>query len=240
MTLKRSSIYTLQIDGQDIGAHESETILQAARQNGIHIPTLCQLDGLSIVGACRLCMVEVEGWRSMVSACSTYVQEGMKVTTNSERLQNYRRMIIELLFATGNHVCAICVSNGNCELQNKAVELGMDHVRFPTVETPSLVDMSHDQFVLDTDRCILCSRCVRVCAEVEGAHNWDVMGRGIDSVIISDFNTPWGDSVTCSSCRKCINVCPTGALVEKGRGPSEMVKDTHFLSYITMMRKVNT
>lgn len=238
MTVVRSRIKTLKIDGRDIGAHEDETILQVARQNDIEIPTLCQLDGLTVVGACRLCLVEVVNWNKLVPACATYVEEGMEVVTQSERIQKYRRMILELLFAEGNHICAMCVSNGNCELQDMAVKLGMDHVRYPNLDPVRRVDMTHDRFVLDANRCILCLRCVRVCDEIEGAHTWDVFGRGASSTIVSDFNTNWGASPTCSSCGKCVNVCPTGALVEKGKASGEMVKRTEFLSYLTKMREV--
>jgi bidirectional [NiFe] hydrogenase diaphorase subunit len=238
MDVVRSRIKTLKIDGQDVGAREDETILEVARENGIMIPTLCQLDGLSLVGACRLCLVEVVGWRNLVPACTTYVEEGMEVITNSERLQKYRRMIIELLFAEGNHVCAVCVSNGNCELQWKAQKLGMDHVRFTNQNPDRRVDLTHEHFVVDANRCILCTRCVRVCDEIEGAHTWDIFGRGEHSIIISDFDLPWGESPTCSSCGKCINVCPTGALVEKGKAAGEMIKHTEFLAYLTKMREV--
>ena len=238
MAVVRSRIKTLKIDGQDVGAREDETILEVARENGIMIPTLCQLDGLSLVGACRLCLVEVVGWRNLVPACTTYVEEGMEVVTNSERLQKYRRMIIELLFAEGNHVCAVCVSNGNCELQWKAQMLGMDHVRFTNQNPDRRVDMTHERFVIDANRCILCTRCVRVCDEIEGAHTWDIFGRGENSTIISDFDQPWGESPTCSSCGKCVNVCPTGALVEKGKAAGEMIKRTEFLAYLTKMRGV--
>jgi len=238
MTVVRSRIKTLKIDGRDIGAHEDETILEVARENDIDIPTLCQLDGLTVVGACRLCLVEVVNWNKLVPACATYVEEGMEVVTNSERIQKYRRMILELLFAEGNHICAMCVSNGNCELQDMAQRLGMDHVRYPNLDPIRRVDMTHDRFVLDANRCILCLRCVRVCDEIEGAHTWDVFGRGASSTIVSDFNTKWGDSPTCSSCGKCVNVCPTGALVEKGKASGEMVKRTEFLSYLTKMREV--
>ena len=197
MTVKRSRIKTLKIDGRDIGAHEDETILQVARENGIYIPTLCQLDGLSVIGACRLCLVEVENWNKLLPACATYVEEGMIVNTNTERIRKYRRMILELLFAEGNHVCAMCVSNGNCELQDLAQWLGMDHVRYPHLDPVRRVDMTHERFVVDANRCILCSRCVRVCSEIEGANTWDIFGRGINSRIISDFDTPWGMSPTC-------------------------------------------
>ncbi|MBN1265469.1 MAG: bidirectional hydrogenase complex protein HoxU [Anaerolineales bacterium] len=238
MTVKRSRIKTLKIDGRDIGAHEDETILEVARENGIYIPSLCQLDGLSLVGSCRLCLVEVENWDKLLPACATYVEEGMVVNTNSDRVRKYRRMILELLFAEGNHVCAVCVSNGNCELQDLAQWLGMDHVRYPHLDPVRKVDMTHERFVIDANRCILCSRCVRVCSEIEGANTWDVFGRGINSRIISDFDTSWGESKTCSSCGKCVNVCPTGAIVEKGKASGEMIKRTEFLPYLTKMREV--
>jgi bidirectional [NiFe] hydrogenase diaphorase subunit len=234
----RSRIRTLKIDGRDVGAHEDETILDIARENGIFIPTLCELDGLSAPGACRLCLVEVKGWNKLVPACVTLADEGMEVTTDSERLQNYRRMIVELLFAEGHHNCAVCVSNGNCELQDLAQRLGIDHVRFPNLDMIRQVDMTHDRFVRDRNRCIMCTRCVRVCDEIEGAHTWDVRGRGVDARVITDLDRPWGDSITCTSCGKCVNVCPTGALVKKGRSVGEMVKRQDFLMYLSSMREV--
>lgn len=235
--LVRSQTRTLKIDGLDVAAHENETILDLARQNGIFIPRLCQLDGLSIQGACRLCLVEVKGWNKLVPACATYAEDGMEITTSSERLGNYRKMILELLFAEGNHLCAVCVSNGNCELQWLATKLGMDHVRFSYVDGERTVDLSHARYGKDDNRCILCTRCVRVCDEVEWAHTWDVKGRGINARVITDFDTPWGDSETCTSCGKCVNVCPTGALFEKGKSVAEMVKRIEFLPYITQMKE---
>jgi bidirectional [NiFe] hydrogenase diaphorase subunit len=234
----RSHIKTLKIDGKDYSGHEEETILDIARQNDIFLPTLCQIDGLSVAGACRLCLVEVKTWNNrLVPACTTHVEEGIEVSTRSERLDNYRRMILELLFSEGNHVCAVCVSNGNCELQALAQKLGMDHVRFANLRPVRVVDMTHERFVLDRNRCILCARCVRVCDEIEGAHTWDVTGRGIDARVISDLDTPWGSSETCTRCGKCVNICPVGALVEKGRAVGEMVKHHDFLEYIAEMRE---
>ncbi len=128
---KRTTIKTLKIDGRDVGGHEDQTILDGARENGIYIPTLCQLDGLSIAGACRLCIVEVTNWNKLVPACATYIDEGLEIETNTERIQKYRRQILEMLFAEGNHVCSVCVSNGNCDLQDMALTLGMDYVRYP-------------------------------------------------------------------------------------------------------------
>jgi bidirectional [NiFe] hydrogenase diaphorase subunit len=230
-------VRTLTIDGQDVGAREDETILEVARENGIWIPTLCQLDGLSTVGACRLCIVEVKGTSKLLPACVTRVEEGMEVTADSERLRDYRKMIVELLFAEGNHICSVCVANGNCELQWLAQRLGVDHIRFSYLYGRRVVDASHARFAVDHNRCILCTRCVRVCDEVEGAHTWDVMGRGTDARVITDLAQPWGDSDSCTSCGKCVNVCPTGALFEKGKSVSEMVKRPDLLPSLLTMRE---
>ena len=237
MTSPPVRVRTLTIDGKDVGAREHETILEVARENGIWIPTLCQLDGLSTVGACRLCIVEVKGSSKLLPACVTRVEEGMEVTADSERLREYRRMIVELLFAEGNHVCSVCVANGNCELQWLAQRLGVDHIRFPYLYGKRTVDASHARFAVDHNRCILCTRCVRVCDEVEGAHTWDVMGRGTDARVITDLAQPWGESDTCTSCGKCVNVCPTGALFEKGRAVSEMMKRRDLVPSLLTMRE---
>ena len=232
-----ASVRTLKIDGRDCSARPDETILGVARENGIFIPRLCALEGLSTVGACRLCLVEVKGSNKLLPACVTAVDEGMEVTTDSDRLKSYRKMIVELLFTEGNHICSVCVSNSHCELQNMAQKLGVTHIHLPYRYPKKMVDASHDRFMLDQNRCILCTRCVRVCDEIEGAHTWDVMGRGIESKVITDLNQPWGESESCTSCGKCVQVCPTGALFEKGRSVAEMQKKRQFLPYLTIMRK---
>ena len=232
-----ANIKTLKIDDRDFSARQDETILDVARQNGIFIPTLCDLQGLSSVGACRLCLVEVKGNNKLMAACVTRVEEGMEVTTNSERLQRHRRNILELLFTERNHICSVCVSNGHCEMQTLAQKLDITHVhfryRYPQLE----VDASHERFSVDHNRCILCSRCVRVCDEIEGAHTWDVMGRGVEALVITDLAEPWGTSQTCTGCGKCVHVCPTGALFEKGKSVAEMLKRRQFLPYLTQMRE---
>jgi bidirectional [NiFe] hydrogenase diaphorase subunit len=232
-----AKVITLTIDGRDVSAREDQTILDAAKEAGVKIPTLCHLDGLCDVGACRLCMVEVKGVPKLLPACVAKVSEGMEVTTNSERLQHYRMTIVEFMFSERNHICSVCVSNGHCELQSMAVQLGVDHIRVAYRYPKLPVDASHERFVLDHNRCVLCTRCVRACDEIEGAHTWDVMGRGIDSKVITDMNQPWGESESCTSCGKCVNVCPTGALFEKGRSVGEMVKRKAFLPYLTQMRE---
>ena len=232
-----AAVKTLKIDGRDCSARPDETILDVARENGIFIPTLCELDGLSTVGACRLCLVEAKGTNKLLPACVTGVEEGMEVTTGSERLQKYRKMIVEMLFAEGNHICSVCVSNGHCELQTMGQTLGITSLHIPYRYPKKSVDASHKYFQLDHNRCILCTRCVRVCDEIEGAHTWDVMGRGIDSKVITDLNQPWGQSTSCTSCGKCVQVCPTGALSQKGMSVAEMEKRRQFLPYLTLMRE---
>jgi bidirectional [NiFe] hydrogenase diaphorase subunit len=231
------SVVTLTIDGTPLTATAGQTILDAARAHGIRIPTLCHLDGLSDVGACRLCLVEIGGSNRLQPACLTRVAEDMNVQTATERLQEYRRMIVELLFAERNHICSVCVANGHCELQNLAAETGVDHVRFEYQFPLLTVDVSHERFGLDHNRCILCTRCVRVCDEVEGAHTWDVTGRGTNSRVITDMNEPWGESQTCTSCGKCVQACPTGALFRQGSTVAEMEHDKALLAFLMTARR---
>ncbi|MDH7501094.1 MAG: bidirectional hydrogenase complex protein HoxU [Verrucomicrobiota bacterium] len=228
---------TLTIDGQLVSAEEGQTVLDAARDAGIHIPTLCHLNGIQDIGACRLCLVEITGSPKLLPACVTKVQEGMEVQTSSDRLRRYRRMILELLLAERNHVCSVCVSNGHCELQTLAAEHGIDHVRFEYLSPRLEVDLSHRLFGMDHNRCILCTRCVRACWHVEGAGTKNVAGRGIQSRIISDLNQPWGQSETCTACGKCVAACPTGALFNRGATVAEMQRDRTRLEYIVTARE---
>lgn len=207
---------TVTIDGQTLAGFERQTLLQVARNNGITIPTLCNYPGLDALGACRVCIVEVAGTPRPLPACATMAEAGMVVSTCSERIQNSRRLIVELLLAERNHTCPVCTMNGKCELQTLAKELKIDHLRYDYLAPYLKVDVTHARFGIDHNRCILCRRCVRVCQQIEGAHTWDVCGRGAASRIISDLADPWGDSTTCTGCGKCVRCCPTGALFEQG------------------------
>ncbi len=229
-------VVTFRIDGRELSAREDETILQVAKDNGIFIPTLCYLEGLSTWGACRLCIVEVSGNSKLLAACATRVAQDMEVQTNTPRVVAHRKMILELLFSERNHVCSVCVANGKCELQKLAQLCGVDHIRVPYRYASAQLDLSNDLFRLDPNRCILCTRCVRVCSEIEGAHTWDVMGRGIDCNVITDLKAPWGESETCTSCGKCVHVCPTGALTQRGTAIAEVHRQREFLPYLTLMR----
>jgi bidirectional [NiFe] hydrogenase diaphorase subunit len=156
--IKATKNVSLRIDGELVAAHEGDSILEAASANGKYIPTLCYLKGLSAVGACRLCVVELAGTDRLLPACTTPVQEGMSIKTSSARLTLYRRMAVELLLVERNHICSSCVSNGHCELQSMAQSLGVTHVRYAYNNPRLAVDMTHPRFVLDHNRCIIDER----------------------------------------------------------------------------------
>ncbi len=227
---------SIRIDGEYVSATEGQTILDAARANGKYIPTLCHLQGLSASGSCRLCIVEVAGVGRLLPACTTPAQNGMSVITSSDKLVQYRKMAIEFLLLERNHICSVCVSNGHCELQQLAQAHGITHVRYGYNYPKVGVDVSHPRYVLDHNRCVLCTRCVRVCSEVEGAHVWDISSRGINARLVCEMNRPWGEAKSCTNCGKCVQVCPTGALAEKGYAVEEMTKSNESIQRLAARR----
>ncbi|MEM2099163.1 MAG: 2Fe-2S iron-sulfur cluster-binding protein [Candidatus Bathyarchaeia archaeon] len=226
----------LKIDGIEITVPEGTTILQAARANGIKIPTLCELEGLTNYGGCRLCLVEIAGSPKLFAACVTPVSAGMDVTTNSERLREYRKITLQLLLSERTHVCSVCVANDHCELQKLSNELGVEHVMFERNWTSHKIDSTHDFLVIDRNRCILCTRCLRVCDEIEGAHTLDLKMRGKDTQIIMDLDNNWGDSCSCTSCRKCAKVCPVGAIYVEGE-PLSRTKHKEIAEFLLARRR---
>jgi bidirectional [NiFe] hydrogenase diaphorase subunit len=226
---------SLKIDGHDITSPEGRTILEVATQNGIQIPHICYLEGLTKTGGCRLCLVELKGQARLFAACSTPVSDGMEVVTDSEKLKEYRKNTVQLLLSERTHICSVCVANKNCELQDLANKLGVDHVAFQREWTQDAIDSTHPFLVIDRNRCILCTRCIRVCDEIEGVHTLDLKLRGKDSEVIVDLDNDWNKSTSCTSCRKCAKVCPVGAIYIEGE-PLNETKDRKIAEFVLSRR----
>ena len=207
---------TVTINGKRCVGQEGETILQVAQANDVYIPTLCHMKHLSPWGGCRLCIVEIVGSPKVVPSCSTPAADGSEVVATSPRLQQLRRNTLELLFSERNHVCPICPMNdGDCGLQHQGYVHGIDSIRYPYLYPSLPVDLSGRYFGLDHNRCILCTRCVRACEEMEGVHTLDVSHRGIHNRVVVDLGATFGASDSCTSCGACVAACPTGALFDK-------------------------
>ncbi len=204
---------TLWIDGVKVTVPEKSTILQAAALINIDIPSLCYHPDLSVIGACRVCVVEVEGQRNPVASCSFPVTEGMKVKTSTPLLRRVRRDIVELILDNHPMDCQSCVRNGTCELQKLAYDLGVRERLFEGERKRIPLDTS-SPVQRNPEKCILCGRCVRVCDEVQGVHNLSVQNRGFHNVVAPAHDCKMIDSV-CIHCGQCVNVCPTAAFTEK-------------------------
>lgn len=203
------------INNKQIDVPEGTTVLRAAEMAGIQIPKLCEHKELTPYGGCRLCIVEVQGVRVPMASCTLPVNNGMVVNTETEAIKKSRKFILSMLFSERNHFCPFCqVSGGDCELQNAAYHEEMTHWPIQPGWNDFPVDTSHPYFVLDNNRCILCRRCVRACAEMAGNFTLSVAERGAKSMIVADTDVPLGDS-TCIKCGSCVQVCPTGALIDR-------------------------
>ena len=206
----------LTIDGKEVIVDEGSTILEAAQQDGIAIPTLCHHKALSSYGGCRMCVVEVDGSPKLAASCVTPVRNGMEVVTSNDQIIESRRTILEYIFAERNHNCMFCPQSGDCELQTLAYALQMDHltVSFSFAKFPT--DVTSEYMAIDHNRCILCGRCVRACKEIAGASVLHFQNRGPKSLIGMDLSETREES-TCYGCGICLQVCPTGAMVNRYR-----------------------
>jgi formate dehydrogenase alpha subunit len=205
---------TLTIDGRQVNGKEGDTILDVCKANGIYVPTLCHKDGLSDVGACRLCMIEVEGDGRLNPSCTYPAREGLVVRTRTRELERYRRLILELILSEHEHNCLFCERDGNCELQNLVYHYHIDGVSFPVNKLVEPVDDSSPFILRDPNRCILCGRCIRACAEIAEQRILNFANRGSKTIIVADLSWPLAQS-NCISCGACLQACPTGALTEK-------------------------
>lgn len=204
----------INLNGEDISVYKGSTILDAAVQAGINIPTLCHLKKCTPTGACRICVVEVEGARNLVASCTNPVSEGMKIQTHSNRVIDARKTIIELMIANHPQDCLKCDRSGFCDLQSLSEEYGITEVPYEGRKRSNPIDLSSPSIVRDADKCILCGKCTKVCAEIQSVNAIEITKRGFESVVAPSFNCALGES-TCINCGQCIMVCPTGALTEK-------------------------
>ncbi|MFH1429569.1 MAG: NADH-dependent [FeFe] hydrogenase, group A6 [Candidatus Margulisiibacteriota bacterium] len=207
-------MFNIEVNGRQVQAKTGETILIVLRRNGFNVPTLCYMEDFFPTGACRLCVVEVEGERALVTACSHLAREGMKIKTHSLRVLEARRTIIELLLASHPDDCLYCERNENCELQKLARDLDVRQRRQSGEKNRQNADVSSPAIVRDPSKCILCGRCVRVCEEVQGVSAIDFINRGSMATVGTAFDRGLNVS-SCINCGQCIMVCPTGALKEK-------------------------
>ena len=206
---------TLKINNVEVSAPEGSTILEAARLAHIEIPTLCFLKEINEIGACRMCVVEVKGARTLVTACVYPITEGMEVFTNTPKVIESRRKTLELILSVHNKDCTACVRSGNCELKQLCYDLGVtDSGRYDGEKPETEIDDSAAHMVRDNSKCILCRRCVAACEKTQGIGVIGANNRGFKTYIGSPFDLPLGDT-SCVSCGQCIAVCPTGAIYEK-------------------------
>ncbi len=202
---------TLTINGSQVTGREGMTILELARENGIEIPTLCYWEGLSPTGACRVCVVEVEGSRTLVASCHTPIAAGMVIYTHSPKVLQARKVIVELLLASHPDVCIVCDKANICELRKIAADLEIGLPRFRLRKHYYPIEDISPYVIRDMSKCILCRRCVKACTEIAKQNFYALSYRGFDSKVTVDLDEPL-DKEACRDCYACIPPCPTGAL----------------------------
>ena len=207
------------IDGVECMADEGKYIVEAAKENHIYIPTLCNVEGVKPRGACRLCSVKVNG--RLMTACTTPVSDGMEIENNNDEINNLRCSIIELLFVEGNHFCPACEKSGRCELQAIAYRFKMMAPRFPYLFPYREVEASNPKLVKDHNRCILCKRCIRLIKDENGKSLFAFKKRGHEVEI--NIDTEMAKNMTDELAQKAMDICPTGALLKKEKGWDEPI-----------------
>ena len=218
------------IDGTEILADQGQTILDVARENGIFIPTLCHLQGTTNVGACRVCVVEVVNARGLVASCAMPVSNGMVVKTDTPKVKAAQKMVVELLWSSGDHNCLTCEKNGDCTLQDLVYWLGIDKPRFEVTSPNYPLDNTNSMITRDLNKCILCGRCIRACNEIQVNEVLDFAKRGSKAKVGPAFDADYIDS-DCYFCGECADACPTGAIT---------FKHARFAGRPWEMKKVNT
>jgi predicted molibdopterin-dependent oxidoreductase YjgC len=222
---------SITIDGKELEFTPGQTVYEVAKANGIYIPVLCHHEQLKPVGACRVCVVEVEKARSLIAACAMPAEKGMVVYTNTDRVLQARKLAVELLMTQGHHNCITCESSGNCVLQDLAYSLGVESPRFGEPEEVKNLEQANEMIVRDMNKCVLCGLCVRACNEIQVNQVLDYTGRGPTAAVGPAFGLLYEDS-DCVFCGECVRICPVGALFEKqgrfqGRGDDlEKVRTT--------------
>lgn len=204
----------LTINGKGMAVEEGTTILEAASMNGINIPHLCYLKDVHQSGACRMCVVEVEGMKNLQASCISQAKEGMVVRTNTGRVRNARKVLFELLMSDHPKDCLICSRNNHCEIQDLGEQIQVQDSRFEGTKSKAFMDDSSWSIIKDDSKCILCKRCVTVCNQIQGVGILNTQNRGFDALVSGGMDLPLGETV-CTNCGQCVTVCPTGALKER-------------------------
>ncbi len=214
---KSKEMVSIEIDGQLLEVKNGTSIMRAARESGIDVPKLCATDTLKSFGSCRLCVVEIEGRKGFPASCTTLAEEGMKIRTQTNKVANLRRNVMELYISDHPLDCLTCSANGDCELQDMAGAVGLRDVRYGFEgknHLEAVVDESNPYFNFDASKCIVCSRCVRACDEIQGTMALTIEGRSFDSKVSASIGESFLDS-ECVSCGACVQACPTATLMEK-------------------------
>jgi NADP-reducing hydrogenase subunit HndD len=233
------------IDGRELECRSYQTVYEVAKENGIYLPVLCHHQQVEPVGACRVCVVEVEKARALVASCAMPVEEGMVVHTNTDRVKKSRKLTVELLMTQGHHNCITCENSGNCVLQDLAYEMGIEMPRFDEPKELKPLEQANQMIIRDMNKCVLCGLCVRACNEIQVHQILDYAGRGPSATVGPAFSLPYEES-DCVFCGECVRVCPVGALTEKqgrfqGRGDElEKVRTTCSYCGVGCQMDINT